>query len=73
MVTLLTLAAQVVGIAAVLLHWSVGLMIVPIVLLPKWREIVPGHSWKMIGELTVTTFTFGIVGGLSLQSILGYV
>lgn len=72
-VTLLTLLAQGIGIMAVLLHWSVGLMIVGIVLLPKWRNMVPAHNWRMIAELTVTTYFFGIVDGLCLHSIMEYV
>jgi hypothetical protein len=72
-VTSLTLLAQAVGLVAVLWHWSVGVMLVPVVLLPKWRNIVPGHSWRTIAELTITTYIFGIVDGISLQSIMEYV
>jgi hypothetical protein len=72
-VTALTLLAQIGGVAAVLLHWTVGLIVIPIILLPRWLPIVPGHAWTMIAQLSITTFCFGVVDGVSLEAMISYV
>lgn len=70
--TALTLIAAAVGIVSAMIHWAFAIIIVPILLVPKFVPLVASHGWKEVAQMTLTTFCFGIIDGLALLEIMTY-
>ena len=70
-ITFLTLASAFVGLIAVYCY-PFALLLVPILLAPKYIYASAVHSWTTVAPLTLTTFAFGIINAFCLIDILAF-
>lgn len=71
-VTILTLASAFVGLATIAFSYSLALLLVPILLAPKYIYASSVHSWTMVAQFTLTTFIFGIIDAFCLIDIFAF-
>jgi hypothetical protein len=72
-ITILTLAAALVGISVSVSHYLYALLMIPILLIPKYAPIIASHEWQMVAQFTTTTFIFGLIDGYSLLDMFSYI
>jgi hypothetical protein len=70
--TALTLLAAAVGMLSIMIHWALAIIILPILLVPKFVPLVASHGWKVVAQMSLTTFGFGIIDGIALLDIMAF-
>lgn len=65
--TVLTLTATAIGVAAVLTNSLKPIfLMLPVLIIPKFITTTAVHGWMFLGQFTLTTFCFGLIDGIAL-------
>lgn len=69
--TFITLAAAVVGFIAHHYHFGYSFVMIPIIIVPKYYPVF-GQTWKIVAQLTLTTFVFGLISSYGVTELSNY-